>query len=104
MTRNVLHINAFDSGGGAARSAYRIHSALPELGWQSRLLVGERRTSDPSVRNLKRNVAWRAADRASAMVFDALDLQYAFYPSSFGVAVDPWFRSADVVQLYNLHP
>ncbi len=25
------------------------------------------------------------------------------YPSSFGVALDPWFREADVVQLYNTH-
>src|SRR5204863_79339 len=25
------------------------------------------------------------------------------FPSSFGVVADPWFKSADVVQLYNTH-
>jgi glycosyltransferase involved in cell wall biosynthesis len=100
---SVLHISASDAAGGAARSAYRIHDTLRELGWSSRMLVGQRRTDDPDVRPLKRNVGWRAADRATGAVADALDLQYTLYPSSFGVAADPWFREADVVQLYNVH-
>ena len=57
----------------------------------------------PDVRPLKRNIAWRAADRVAGTSLDSFDLQYVFYPSSFGVAVDPWFRDADVVQLYNTH-
>jgi glycosyltransferase involved in cell wall biosynthesis len=36
-------------------------------------------------------------------LFDLLSLQYVFYPSSFGVLADAWFRSASVVQLHNLH-
>ena len=67
------------------------------------MLVGEKRGDDPDVRPLKRNLAWRAADRACSTVLDGLDLQYVFYPSSFGVARDPWFREASVVQLYNTH-
>jgi glycosyltransferase involved in cell wall biosynthesis len=100
---NVLHISESDAQGGAARSAYRIHSGIRELGWTSRMLVGQPRTGDADVRALKRNLAWRAADRMCGSVTDALDLQYLFYPSSFGVARDPWFRDADVVQLYNSH-
>jgi len=100
---NVLHISASDAAGGAARSAYRIHDGLRTLGWRSRMLVGVRRTNDADVRPLKRNLAWRAADRAVSLVTDALDLQYVLYPSSFGVALDPWFRDAGVVQLYNVH-
>ncbi len=73
------------------------------VGWRSRMLVGERRNTDPDVRLLKRNAGWRAADRACSAVTDRLDLQYVLYPSSFGVALDPWFREADVVQLYNTH-
>ena len=103
VLRNVLHISQADGGGGSARSAYRLHSTLRDLGWGSRMLVGERHGSDPDVRTLKRSVAWRAADRASAAVLNRLDLQYVFYPSSFGVARDPWFRDASVVQLYNTH-
>lgn len=67
------------------------------------MLVGQRRTDDADVRTLKRGPGWRAADRAVAAVTDRLDLQYVLYPSSFGVAWDPWFRSADVVQLFNTH-
>jgi glycosyltransferase involved in cell wall biosynthesis len=103
LLRNVLHISQADAGGGSARSAYRLHSTLRELGWASRMLVGERRGSDADVRALKRNAAWRAADRACSAFLDRLDLQYVFYPSSFGVARDPWFRDAAVVQLYNTH-
>jgi glycosyltransferase involved in cell wall biosynthesis len=100
---NVLHISASDAFGGAARSAFRIHDGLRALGWRSRMLVGVRGTNDADVRPLKRNLVWRAADRACAAVTDRLDLQYVLYPSSFGVALDPWFRDAQVVQLYNVH-
>ena len=75
LTGRVLHISASDAGGGAARSAFRIHDGLRSLGWSSRMLVGVRRTGDADVRPLKRNVAWRAADRASAPVRDRRDLQ-----------------------------
>jgi glycosyltransferase involved in cell wall biosynthesis len=67
------------------------------------MLVGRKVTGDVGVRRLKRNLAWRAADRACGEVLDRLSLQYVFYPSSWGVSRDPWFRDADVVQLHNLH-
>ena len=67
------------------------------------MLVGRKLGSSPDVRSIKRNAAWRVADRACAEVFDRLGLQYVLYPSSFAVAGDPWFRGADVVQLHNLH-
>jgi glycosyltransferase involved in cell wall biosynthesis len=103
VSGTVLHISASDASGGAARSAFRIHSGVRTLGWRSRMLVGVRRTTDADVRPLKRNAAWRAADRACAAVTDRFDLQYVLYPSSFGVVLDPWFRDAQVVQLYNVH-
>jgi glycosyltransferase involved in cell wall biosynthesis len=100
---NVLHISESDGIGGSGRSAFRLHSNLRRLGLGSRMLVGRRRTDDGDVRLLKRSIVWRALDRASGELLDLLNLQYVFYPSSFGVAVDPWFRDADVVQLYNTH-
>jgi len=103
MALNLLHISDSDLGGGAARAAFAIHGRLRSLGHDSRMLVGRRVSDDRDVRTLKRSVAWRAADRAAGLLFDRLALQYVFYPSSFGVRLDPWFRSADVVQLYNLH-
>jgi glycosyltransferase involved in cell wall biosynthesis len=103
LTLNVLHISESDGIGGSGRSAFRLHSSLRGLGLGSRMLVGRRRTDDRDVRLLKRHIAWRALDRASGELLDLLNLQYVFYPSSFGVAMDPWFRDADVVQLYNTH-
>ena len=103
MPLNVLHISDSDVGGGAARTAYSIHRRLKVLGHDSHMLVGRPLSGDADVRSIKRNVAWRAADRMAAAAFDRASLQYVFYPSSFAVPRDPWFRSADVVQLYNLH-
>jgi glycosyltransferase involved in cell wall biosynthesis len=100
---NVLHISESDAAGGAARTAYKVHKGLNGSGHTSRMLVGRKVTADASIRRIKRNDAWRAADRVAGGVLDRLDLQYAFYPSSFAVARDPWFREADIVQLHNLH-
>ena len=100
---NVLHISESDAAGGAARTAYKVHRGLKEQGHVSRMLVGRKVTADDDIRRIKRHDGWRAADRVFGAVLDLLDLQYAFYPSSFGVASDPWFRGADVVQLHNLH-
>jgi glycosyltransferase involved in cell wall biosynthesis len=100
---NVLHISESDAAGGAAIAAFRLHGALGRLGHASRMLVGHRVTDDAAVRPLKRTLAWRAADRIAGEALDRAGLQYLLYPSSFGVVRDPWFRSADVVQLHNLH-
>jgi glycosyltransferase involved in cell wall biosynthesis len=100
---NVLHISESDGIGGSGRSAFRLHSSLRDLGLGSRMLVGRRATNDRDVRPLKRSIAWRAGDRVAGTVADLLNLQYVFFPSSFGVVNDPWFKTADVVQLYNTH-
>jgi glycosyltransferase involved in cell wall biosynthesis len=103
MVVNVLHISESDGIGGSGRSAFRLHTSLRQMGHGSRMLVGRRRTEDIDVRLLKRSIAWRAGDRVAGTIADLLNLQYIFFPSSFGVVNDPWFKSADVVQLYNTH-
>jgi len=81
MALNVLHISESDAAGGAARTAYKVHRGLKEQGHVSRMLVGRKVTNDGDIRRIKRNDAWRAADRAFGAALDRLDLQYAFYPS-----------------------
>ncbi|MDQ5820507.1 MAG: glycosyltransferase family 4 protein [Actinomycetota bacterium] len=103
MPLNVLHISESDSAGGAARAAYKLHNDLRRRNHRSRMLVARRLTTDNDVRRLKRNLAWRGLDRASGGVLDHFGLQYAFYPSSFAVSGDSWFREADVIQLHNTH-
>ena len=103
MSLRVLHISESDGSGGAAKLARSLHEGLAVEGISSRMLVGRKLTDDSTVRPLKRNAVWRALDQPFVRASSALSLQYAFYPSSFAVARDPWFRGADVVQLHNLH-
>ena len=67
------------------------------------MLVGRKRPPTTTSGGSSANVAWRAADRAPGACSTGSASSTRFYPSSFGVAVDPWFRAADVVQLHNLH-
>ena len=45
----ITHINTYDSTGGAARAAYRLHTSLLALGQESRLLVQQKVTDDDAV-------------------------------------------------------
>ena len=45
----VSIIGTFDSGGGAARSAYRLHRGLLKLGVKSKFFTQSKRTDDPTV-------------------------------------------------------
>src|SRR4051812_45869632 len=45
----VVHLSTSDSGGGAARAAFRLHTGLRRLGVDSSMLVEERKSDDPHV-------------------------------------------------------
>lgn len=49
MSLRVLHIASDDVTGGAARCAFRLHRGLRELGHDSHMLVGRKRSHDPTV-------------------------------------------------------
>jgi glycosyltransferase involved in cell wall biosynthesis len=49
IAMKVVHISSHDCFGGAARSAYRLHAGLREIGCDSTMLVGVRDGNDPSV-------------------------------------------------------
>jgi glycosyltransferase involved in cell wall biosynthesis len=51
----VVHISTHDNGGGAARSAYRLHLGLRLLNQDSLMLVAERRGQDPQVKEAVRS-------------------------------------------------
>lgn len=99
----VLHLSQFDTYGGSARSATKIHEELRRLGAGSRMLVGKKDGDDPDVAEIARSKNWWRADVASYMATDWLSLQYLFSASAFALRVHPWFREASVLQLYNLH-
>jgi glycosyltransferase involved in cell wall biosynthesis len=96
---NVLHVSHFDRFGGAAQSARRLHDGLRAIGVTSRMLVGEKESDDPDVRRIVRG----RADRLALRVSERVGIQYPFLPSSLALTRDPWLRSADVLQLHNIH-
>lgn len=98
----VLHVSATDNVGGSGRAAYRIHTGLHACGVRSRMLVGSKATNDPDVAVL-RSAPVRVADRVIGKTLDRFGYQYLGYPSTFFLAHHPWFRAADVIQLYNTH-
>lgn len=50
---NVVHLSTNDVSGGAARSAYRIHTGLRSLGVDSTMLVRSRQSDDDSVAEVR---------------------------------------------------
>lgn len=98
----VLHISTYDNYGGSAKSAYKIHTGLREMGVRSRMLVKRNFTTDTDVGVVAKGMA-KGLDAAVGQGLDALGLQYIFYPSSRAILRHPWFLEADIVQLYNTH-
>lgn len=95
----VVHLSHFDEYGGAARSAYRLHDGLRRLGARSKMIVGVKTGDDPDVHQHQATFADKVANRIGY----ELGVQYAYLPSTRSIGRHPWFRSADVVQLANIH-
>ncbi|MBM0744664.1 glycosyltransferase family 4 protein [Phormidium sp. CLA17] len=49
MSTKVLHLSSFDTSGGAARAAYRIHQGLQKIGIDSEMLVQFRSSNNRTV-------------------------------------------------------
>lgn len=99
----VLHISTNDNSGGSGRSAYRVHTGLRDLGVRSRMIVGRKITNDNDVLPIAPAGFNAAADRFFSRAMGKLSWQYLFFPSSFRLLRHPWFREANVIQLYNTH-
>jgi glycosyltransferase involved in cell wall biosynthesis len=67
------------------------------------MLVSGKVQGAPDAEPIWGTMAWRAADWLSRRTTEALSLQYLFLPSSWRLLRHPWFRQADVVQLFNTH-
>jgi glycosyltransferase involved in cell wall biosynthesis len=46
---NILHLNTYDTYGGATRAAHRLHEGLLCLGYDSTMYVATRRSIDPTI-------------------------------------------------------
>lgn len=97
----ILHLSTFDSAGGAARGAYRIHQSLKEIGVNSQMLVRGKTSSDPKVLTAP-GVLRKLTNRVRA---DLNRLPLKLYPktspSSFSVQ---WFPDGVASQVERLNP
>jgi hypothetical protein len=103
MPISVLHISQFDARGGSGRSARKIHDGLSALGVRSKMLTAWNDHPSGSVDLIAANRVVRLADRAAGRVLERMSLPSVATPSSFALTRHPWFREADVLQLFNLH-
>jgi glycosyltransferase involved in cell wall biosynthesis len=109
LAMKVAHLSHTDDGAGAGRAAYRIHSSLRELGVDSRMLVSEKRTADPSVQAMSGTglCHWRSRVpeylEARAGRSLARDASVFLSPARYGYfepAREAVVREADVVATY----
>src|SRR5262245_54476811 len=56
----IVHLSTSDSGGGAFRAAYRLHTGLRRLGHDSKMLVLKRGSGDENVIALRPRQDWFA--------------------------------------------
>lgn len=100
---SIVHFSAADTVGGAARSAYRVHSGLRERGHRSRMLVGLRASSDADVETVWSGEGGRLANRFVDEASRRLGWQYQLVPSTGRVLAHPWLAQANVFQLFVTH-
>jgi glycosyltransferase involved in cell wall biosynthesis len=103
LTKNIVHFSTSDLGGGSARSAYRIHRNLLKIGFNSKMLVKVKLSSDSDVQEI--NNAWwlKKIDSTLEKILSTLGFQYLCYPSNFFIFFNKWYKDADIIILYNTH-
>ncbi len=102
----VLHLNKTDIQGGAARAAYRLHLGLKRISVDSKMLVDDKISDDPSVHGLvgKINKIW---SRALPFI-NEIPLKFynwegtPFYTGYIGrnIAKDALLRQTEVINLH----
>jgi glycosyltransferase involved in cell wall biosynthesis len=52
----ILQLSTYDTGGGAAKAAYRLHHALRNIGEESQMLVQQKRSDEPSIHRVPKGL------------------------------------------------
>lgn len=96
----VLQVNQSDISGGAAIAGYRLHQSLLAQNVDSRLLVGQAKTSSKHVNAIPRKPR---IEPHIARISDRLGLHYLQFVGSFDIPKHDFYKSADVLNFHNLH-
>ena len=99
----IVHISTSDRAGGAEKSARKLHEVLQERGHSSLLVVGEKRSGDPSVVEIDNSQRGRGIrSRLKTAIEWRLGAQYLDFPGSHRIPElvgGPW----DITHIHNLH-
>jgi glycosyltransferase involved in cell wall biosynthesis len=100
----ILHLSTYDTGGGAAKAAYRLHHALRNIGEDSLMLVQQKRSQEAYIHRVPKGLprlammlsqrmeVWQQAGKSR----DFLDL--AWYPNGLAQHINSF--QADIVHLH----
>jgi glycosyltransferase involved in cell wall biosynthesis len=98
--RRIVHFAYVDTEGGSGRSAYRLHQGLNRSGYDSRMLVAQKSSTDPQVGVIGGQLS-KFADRVALKLNAWLGGQDLYIPSSRLIHRHPWIKKADLVQIFN---
>lgn len=105
-TIRITHVNKWDTKGGAARAAHRLHLGLNQMGHESRMLAGYgQEEGDRSIQAII--TKWPRWKQLLGLATTKLErvsgLQDKFVWWSRELTLHPWVKSADILHLHNLH-
>lgn len=113
MSLRIIHLNTYDCTGGAARSAYRLHAGLCQLGADSAMYVMYKSSGDPGVsqfqpfynrwRNLRRRIRSRLIARQFAPYATTRPAGLEIFSNDLTVNGDEVIKKLPAADIYNLH-
>jgi glycosyltransferase involved in cell wall biosynthesis len=97
----IVQVGTSDLGGGAEKTAWKLHHAFRERGHRSTLVVGTKLSDDPDVVELDNSERGRRAGRLKVLLEERLGVQYIDFPGSHRIPelLGEW----DVLHAHNLH-
>ncbi len=96
----VLQISISDITGGASIAAYRLHQGLQRAKNDSKVLVGQKNSSDPNVTEISKR---RYVNKALSRIAATAGLNYLSIFDTWQIKKHPFYQTADILNLHNLH-
>lgn len=96
----VLQISSSDISGGASIAAYRLHQGLQRVGIDSSILVGNKQSGDRHVNQISKR---RYVNKALSRIGASFGLHYLTIPDTWQIKKHPFYQTADILNLHNLH-
>jgi len=97
---NILQINTHDNTGGAAKVAYRLKDGLKKRGYSSWMLVGDKHSNSPDVKQIPLN---KYIQLGFSIFSTAILRPYLIFLSTFKIKKRNDVANSDIIHLHNLH-